>query len=141
MDEVILSRIRKEAYEQGYQDGKVDGYNQAGKHLSTIEPQRWIPVTSRPMDKEERKEWSEQFGYALDDDEAVIYTSQLPDDGQEVIVCTKWGHVYLDTFLRDEGCYFEENGDMDGIIAWMPLPKPYEYPPKDFMNPPEGEEE
>lgn len=27
MDEILLSRIRKEAYEQGYQDGKVDGYN------------------------------------------------------------------------------------------------------------------
>ena len=27
MDEILLTRIRKEAYEQGYQDGKVDGYN------------------------------------------------------------------------------------------------------------------
>lgn len=26
--------------------------------------------------------------------------------------------------FRYDGCYFEENGDMDGIIAWMPLPEP-----------------
>ena len=33
MDEIILSRIQKEAYENGYADGKVDGYNLAGKAL------------------------------------------------------------------------------------------------------------
>lgn len=45
--------------------------------------------------------------------------------------------------------YLKEYGvsDMDyvadgiEITAWMPLPEPYEYPPKDFMNPPEGSEE
>lgn len=47
MDEVILSRIREEAYEQGYQDGKVEGYNLVGKALL---PQRkkgkWIWLSS-----------------------------------------------------------------------------------------------
>lgn len=38
MDEVILTRIRQEAYEQGYQDGKLDGYNLEGE---------WIPVAER----------------------------------------------------------------------------------------------
>ena len=37
MDEVILSRIIKEAYEKGYADGSVEGYNLAAKHIS---PQR-----------------------------------------------------------------------------------------------------
>lgn len=87
---------------------------------------KWIMVKSRPMDEEERKEWSERIGYDLQDDEAVIYTSELPDDGQEVIVCSKWGHVWLDTFSNDPdyGVGFEGNGDMDGIVAWMPLPEP-----------------
>jgi len=98
-----------------------------------VEP-KWIPITSRPMDEEERIEWSEKLGYdiANDDGEALIYTSQLPDDGQEVLVCGKYGFgstpiVWIDTFYSDPdyGCYFEENGDMDGIVAWMPLPKPY----------------
>lgn len=87
--------------------------------------QRWIPIESRPMDEEERREWSERLGYDIEYEEALIYTSQLPDDGQEVLVCTKYGHVYIDTFYNDDGCYFENNGDMDGIVAWMPKPEPY----------------
>lgn len=85
----------------------------------------WIPVKTRPMDDEERREWSEKLGYDIEYDEAVLFVSQLPDDGQEVLTCDKWGRVRLDTFFDDDGCYFEENGDMDGIVAWMPLPEPY----------------
>lgn len=98
------------------------------KQMPSAQPeQQWIPVKSRPMDDEERKEWSEKVGYELEGDDAVIYTSQLPEDGQECIVCTKWGNVFIDTFQNDPdyGCYFEEHGDMDGITAWMPLPEPY----------------
>lgn len=89
--------------------------------------QRWIPIKTRPMDEEERAEWSEKFGYDLENDEAVIYTSQLPDDGQEVITCSRYGAVRIDTFENDPdyGCSFEENGDMEGIVAWMPLPEPW----------------
>ena len=86
----------------------------------------WIPIKSRPMDDEEREYYSERIGYVLSDDEAVIYDSCLPDDGQEVLVCHKWCGVGVEHFCNDEyGCYFEENGDMDGIVAWMPLPEPY----------------
>lgn len=89
----------------------------------------WTPITARPMDAEERLEWSEKLGYdiAYDDGEALIYTSQLPDDGQEVLVCGRNGRVWIDKFMSDPdyGCYFEEYEDMDGIVAWMPLPKPY----------------
>ena len=83
----------------------------------------WNIIESRPMDDEERKVWSERLGYELKDDEAVMYLN-LPVDGQEVLVATKYGTVYVDTFCDDDGCYFEDNGDMDGIIAWMPLPDP-----------------
>lgn len=96
------------------------------KHEKTA--QRWIPIKTRPMDEEERKEWSEKIGYDLEDDEAVIFVSQLPDDGQEVLTCSRYGNVCIDTFTNDPdyGCGFEENGDMDGIVAWMPLPEPWE---------------
>ena len=88
---------------------------------------KWIPIESRPMDEEERLEWSEKLGYDIEYDEALIYTSSLPDDGQEVLVCGRNGRVWIDTFENDpgNGCCFEENGDMDGIVAWMPLPSPY----------------
>ena len=86
---------------------------------------KWNMIKSRPMDEEERKEWSEKLGDELSDEEAVIFTN-LPDDGQRVLVCFQNGRVEIDTFLDDPdyGCCFEDNGDMDGIIAWMPLPEP-----------------
>lgn len=92
---------------------------------------RWIPIISRPMDEEERKEWSERLGYDIEYEDAHIYTSPLPDDGDEVITCDRYGIVRVDTFYEDEGCYFEYNGDMDGIVAWMPMPKPYKPPKED----------
>ena len=90
----------------------------------------WIKIESRPMTEEERKEWSKNFVFDIEDEDANIYTSKLPDDGQEVLVCNKWGRVGIDTFSDDPdyGVGFEENGDMDGIVAWMPKPKPYEPP-------------
>ena len=52
MNEVILSRIRQEAYEQGYQDGKVDGYNLAGAQMSSAKQERkkgkWIQRSDMP---------------------------------------------------------------------------------------------
>lgn len=86
----------------------------------------WIMIESRPMDAEERQYYSEQYGYELTDEKAVIYCSQLPEHGQEVLVCNKWGHIWIDTFDDDPdyGVGFETNGDMDGLVAWMPLPQP-----------------
>ena len=86
----------------------------------------WYIIKSRPMTEEERQEWSERIGYDLDPNEAVIYTSSLPEDGQRVITYSKYGGISIDTFYHDPdyGCYFEDNGDMDGIIAWMPEPEP-----------------
>lgn len=40
---------------------------------------KWNIITTRPMDNNERKDWSERLGYELDDDEAVIY-GNLPDE-------------------------------------------------------------
>ena len=83
-----------------------------------IEP-KWIPMTARPMTEEERehyREWS-------DVDEAMIFDCELPEDGQEVLV-SYGGYVCVDTFCKDDGCYFE-GVDIDDVDAWMPLPEPY----------------
>ncbi len=85
----------------------------------------WNVITKRPMDEEERREGSEKRGYDIEYDDAYIY-GNLPDDGVEVLVCTKFGHIYIDTLYEDEcGVYFEDTGDMDCIVAWMYLPEPY----------------
>lgn len=102
------------AYEMGQQ-------NIIHVFLST---QQWHVIKKRPMTNDERIEWSERIGYDIEYEDAFIY-SNLPDDGEEVLVSSQYGNVYVDKFYQDEGCYFEENGDMDGIVAWMPLPKPY----------------
>jgi hypothetical protein len=103
--------------------------------VSNADKFKWIKIESRQMTEEERKEWSERIGYDIEYEDAIIYTSKLPDDGQEVLVCNKWGNVWIDTFSNDPdyGVGFEENGDMDGIVAWMPKPKPYE-PPKEAKS-------
>ena len=100
----------------------------AADAIEELSKPKWIKIESRPMTEEERKEWSEQIGYDIEYEDAIIYTSGLPDDGQEVLVCNKWGQVWIDTFSNDPdyGVGFETNGDMDGLVAWMPLPKPFQ---------------
>ncbi len=95
----------------------------------------WIPIKSRPMDEDEREEWSDKLGYELEDYEAVIYVSPLPDDGQDVLICLRGGDIRIDTFEEDDcGCYFcEYGGEMNGVVAWMPLPEPY-HPDTDVGN-------
>lgn len=83
----------------------------------------WIPIKSRNMTEEERKEWSEKFGYDIEYNYAKMYSS-LPDGDEEVIISTRWGGVYIDTFRDDNGCYFDDF-DMDDVTAWLPKPKPY----------------
>lgn len=99
---------------------------QAADAIEELSKPKWIMIESRPMDEEERRYYSEHYGYNLTDDEAVIYCCQLPKHGQEVLVCNKYGHIWLDTFDDDPdyGVGFETNGDMDGLVAWMPLPEP-----------------
>lgn len=101
---------------------------QAADAIEELSKPKWIMFESRPMDKEERQYYSEHYGYELADDEAVIYCSQLPDHDQEVLVCNKYGHIWIDRFDNDPdyGVGFETNGDMDGLVAWMPLPQPPE---------------
>lgn len=78
----------------------------------------WVPLTKRPMTDEERKLWERS-----DVEEAMIFDCPLPDDGQEVLV-SYGGYVGVDTFVKDDGCYFE-GVDIDDVEAWMPLPGPY----------------
>lgn len=89
---------------------------------------QWIPITYRPMTEEEEKEFCEKLGIkegSLEDWEKRVFTCHLPDDGQEILV--SYGkYVQEDICSWDEyGCGLENNGDWDGIDAWMPKPAPY----------------
>ena len=113
------------------QSGSLDDFpllQEAADAIEELSKPKWIMIESRPMDEEERQYYSEHYGYDLDDHEAVIYCCQLPEHGQEVLVCNMYGNIWLDTFDNDPdyGVGFETNGDMDGLVAWMPLPQPPE---------------
>ena len=123
----MIKDIKENYVIYGYADFLNDFFRMVEEQPTVEAEPKWIPITSRPMDDEERIEWSEKLGYDIEYDDAIIYTSQLPDDGEEVLTCNLYGDIRIDTFVNDPdyGCCFDENGDMDGIVAWMPLPKPY----------------
>lgn len=81
----------------------------------------WIPVKTRPMTEEEKEYYSEY----LFEGNGLIYECPLPEDGQEVLVTSKYGSVDKTTFYTDCGNYFENYEDYDEVIAWQPLPEPY----------------
>lgn len=89
---------------------------------------KWIPITYRTMTEEEEKEFCVELGIkegSLEDWEKRVFTCHLPDDGQEILV--SYGkYVQEDICSWDEyGCGLENNGDWDGVDAWMPKPEPY----------------
>ena len=89
--------------------------------------QKWIPVKTKPMTEEERQYWEEHFGVELEEEDAVFFDCQMPDDGQEVWVCYKSGIVSEDVCERDDFYGLEGNGDWLDIVAWMPRIKPQPY--------------
>ena len=89
---------------------------------------KWIPVTTRPMNEEEENAICDDLGIQRQELEAwekKVFTCPLPDDGQEILISTKWG-VIIDKCEWDDGyCGLEEYGDWDGVEAWQPLPERY----------------
>jgi len=79
----------------------------------------WIPIKTRPMTDEEKEYYSEY----LFEDNGFIYECLLPNDGQEVLITSKYGSVDKTTFYTDCGNYFENYEDYDEVIAWQPLPE------------------
>ena len=90
-------------------------------------PQKWIPITLRTATDEEYRDFAELYdvGY-VPREEFKIYDCRMPEDGQEVLITTRWGTVEKDTWYFDmEGSSFENNSDLEDVLAWMPLPEAY----------------
>lgn len=62
----------------------------------------------------------------------------LPEEDQDILICTKSGNVIFDTMGYDayDGEYYLESGYGigDEAIAWMPLPEPYRKDDEDEIN-------
>ena len=98
-------------------------------HLKDTEPieSRWIPIKTRPMTEEERAYFNEQWEFfdKMTEDEMIMFDCEMPEDGQDIIVCSE-RYAWRDTCENDVyGFSLEECGDWSEIKAWMPFPEPY----------------
>lgn len=79
---------------------------------------QWIPVTYHETTEEEKEVYGMTCPYILD--------CPLPEEGDEILVCSKNGKVFEDLMCYDDGWYLDGGYDfVEEITAWMPLPEPY----------------
>lgn len=78
----------------------------------------WIPIKWHETTDDESLD-KERYPLCLD--------CEMPEDGQEIVVCRKNGYVCVDTCIYDDGYSLDSGCDwIDDVIAWMPLPEPYD---------------
>ena len=104
-------------YERGYIDAQRNMCS-----LPTIDAVEvvWHKVTTRPLTAEEAEYYAEM---ELDGIE-YIFDCEMPDDGQEILIATKWG-TDKDICSNDAeyGIGLEGLGDWEGVYAWAEMPK------------------
>lgn len=86
----------------------------------------WNKVVMRPLTEEEKADYTER-GYQDYELPEYALDCPLPDDGQEILIATKWG-VSSDICACDyddvNTLYeLETNGDWDDVLAWAAMPK------------------
>lgn len=87
---------------------------------------KWTQVAEKPP--KEKQDVLLAFSHNM----AVGFWEDILKDGSQTWYANSGNGWFAGTEAPDD----------DGVpIAWMELPKPYEYPPKDFMNPPERSDE
>lgn len=109
-----------------YSQGWNNGIDSILENATPIEIPTWIPVKIRPCTDEEYKDFQETYG-AIPREDCYFFDCLMPDDGQEILTCSKHGgYIRLDCAVNDPDYGWElENDDWDDIAAWMPLPEPY----------------
>ena len=122
-DIVYVEDINNAPTVEAYTFEQVQDLVLLNKKLSEETPQ-WIPVTYRQMDNDEYCNFCKEYG-EIPVEERKVFNCKMPEDGQEILISTKYGHIFLDTCVYDDGYGLEEYGDWEDVIAWMPLPTPY----------------
>ena len=64
------------------------------------------------------------------------FINLMPEEDQDILICTKSGNVQFDTMEYDcDGYYLDSGyGIGDEVIAWMPLPEPYRKDDEDEID-------
>ena len=80
----------------------------------------WHKVTTRPLTAEEVAYYAEMEMDGIE----YVFDCEMPDDGQEILIATKWG-TEKDICSNDAeyGIGLEGRGDWDGVYAWAEMPK------------------
>lgn len=105
----------------------AEEYRQLAKWLKELkqlrDQTRWIPIKTRPLTEEEKEYYAQHGAYYFDS----IFDCHLPEDGQEVLITTKYETVDKVVFHNegDYGSYFECYEDEGEVLAWRPLPEPH----------------
>ena len=77
----------------------------------------WHKIKTRPLTEEEKAEY---VHIVMPD---CIFDCEMPKDGQETLIATKYD-TSIDIFHYDiDGSYFEDHDDCEDVIAWAELPK------------------
>lgn len=129
----VVSEEYRKSLDEAIEAVKEIGYIKSSSSYNELmalrkykEDHSWIPITTRPCTDEELEEFKTEFGDNVRREDFPFFTCPMPDDGQEILTCTGSGYIFQDTAGYDEyGLGLENNGDWDGIVAWMPMPEPY----------------
>lgn len=87
----------------------------------------WHEITTRPLTEEEKSEYAE-LGYADYEIPEYIFSCEMPNDGQDILIATNWG-VSQDmcmAYYDDAGSNMfglEKYDDWNGVKAWADMPK------------------
>ena len=91
-----------------------------------VEYTEWIEIKTRKPTEEEIQEYMENPYLDIDDPEDLIFFDcHMPEDGQQVLITSSWGNVSIDTYVQEYGA-FEDHEDHGDVVAWAPLPKPFD---------------
>lgn len=95
----------------------IQGFDYAPTIAAAVE---WIEMKTRPATSEEKEHYSYYFGDEID----TMFDCPLPDDGEECLISTTCGGVYIDQFDADYNSFCDHD-DPDEVVAWAKLPEPY----------------
>lgn len=80
---------------------------------------KWHEIKTRPLTEEEKEYYA-----ARDMEVEDMFDCPMPEDGQEILIATKWG-TDKDICCNDAeyGLGLEGMGDWDGVLAWAEMPQ------------------
>lgn len=77
----------------------------------------WHEIKFRESTEEEKKEYEDFFGVQIDE----MFDCILPEDGEEVLIATKYGTT-TDTYCSDNYGGDFEYYDANEVLAWAKMP-------------------